>query len=290
MVLLGCKVRATMVICDFTNCLLPCGVRKLSLSFRLSMPICLVILQLVSTSASVAEEAKLSAEEAALRHKALMRAHRKRIIETGKNDHAPTPEEYSPELEFYKKQGRPASQASSSQWTNQAGQHQAGQNPSAPQAAGNQVELRTDIRLETERPSPPPPAGSAQFVSKRMHSESAAGAAGAAANFQADAPNIDFKPYMAALSKKIKQHWTPPARHEKAQVSVNFILMPDGTIGNLQVTKHGSATADEAARQAILRAAPFAHLPAGCNSPKQINYDFAHSSHADEPSFQWGIH
>ncbi|MFA6210958.1 MAG: TonB family protein [Candidatus Obscuribacterales bacterium] len=284
----------------------------MSLSIRLSMPVCLVILQLAcdlsgssllgtfvgslpalsqpetgfetatsssatnSTSTSAAEQAKLSAEEAALRHKALMRAHRKRIIETGKNDHAPTPEEYSPELEYYKKQGRR--------------QQQAGQNPAAPQAAGNQVELRTDIRLETERPSPPPPAGSAQFVSKRMHSESAAGATGAAANFQADAPNIDFKPYMAALSKKIKQHWTPPARHEKAQVSVNFILMPDGTIGNLQVTKHGSATADEAARQAILRAAPFAHLPAGCNSPKQINYDFAHSSHADEPSFQWGIH
>lgn len=279
MMLEGCKVWATMVICDFTNRLLACGVRKLSLSFRLSMPICLVILQLASTSASVAEEAKLSAEEAALRHKALMRAHRKRIIETGKNDHAPTPEEYSPELEYYKKQGRR--------------QHHAGQNPSASKTADNQVELRTDIRVETERPSPQPPAGSAQFVSKRMHSESAAGAAGAAgaaANFQADSPAIDFKPYMAALSKKIKQHWTPPARHEKAQVSVNFILMPDGTIGNLQVTKHGSPTADEAARQAILRAAPFAHLPSGCNVPKQINYDFAHSSHADDPSFQWGIH
>jgi hypothetical protein len=52
---------------------------------------------------STSERAKLNAEEAALRHKALMRAHRKRIIETGKNDHAPTPEEYSPELELYKK-------------------------------------------------------------------------------------------------------------------------------------------------------------------------------------------
>lgn len=286
MVLRGCKVWATMVICEFTNCLSACGVRKLSLSFRLSMPICLVILQLVSTATSAEGQANLSAEEAALRHKALMRAHRKRIIETGKNDHAPTPEEYSPELEYYKKQGKPASQASSGQWSNQASSNRGAAN----QAGHSQVELRTDIRLETERPSPPPPAGSAQFVSKRMHSESAAGATGAAANFQADAPNIDFKPYMASLSKKIKQHWTPPARHEKAQVSVNFILMPDGTIGNLQVTKHGSATADEAARQAILRAAPFAHLPAGCNSPKQINYDFAHSSHADEPSFQWGIH
>jgi outer membrane biosynthesis protein TonB len=66
--------------------------------------------------------------------------------------------------------------------------------------------------------------------------------------------------------------------------------MPDGAIGNLRVTKHGSPSADEAARQAILRAAPFAHLPQGCNVPKQIDYDFSHSSHQDNPSFHWGIH
>ena len=101
---------------------------------------------------------------------------------------------------------------------------------------------------------------------------------------------IDFKPYVAAMSKKIKQSWAPPARQEKTEVCVNFILMPDGTIGNLRITKHGSPSADEAARQAILRAAPFAHFPQGCNVPKQIDYDFSHSSHQDDPSFQWGIH
>ncbi|MBA4076433.1 MAG: hypothetical protein C0508_15430, partial [Cyanobacteria bacterium PR.023] len=204
---------------------------------------------------------KLDAEEAALRHKALMRAHRKRTIETGRNDHVATPEEYSPELELYKKPLRPADQANGTQ------------------ATDNRVELRTDIKLETEKPSTLPAAGSDQFVAKRMHSENSPAAA-----------TVDFKPYMAALSKKIKQNWSPPARQEKTEVSVNFILMPDGAIGNLRITKHGSASADEAARQAILRAAPFAHLPQGCNVPKQIDYDFSHSSHQDNPSFQWGIH
>jgi hypothetical protein len=47
---------------------------------------------------------------------------------------------------------------------------------------------------------------------------------------------------------------------------------------------------DEAARQAVLRAAPFAALPPGCDTPKLIDYSFEHTSHQDEPSFQVGIH
>lgn len=218
-----------------------------------------------------------------------MRAHRKRIIETGKNDHAPTPEEYSPELELYKKPVRAAPQPVGSPWHNsQFSSH----------TTGNQVELRTDIKLESEKPGAPPPAGTHQFVSKRMHSESAQEAADSHGPIgpaqqdksQLNSPTIDFKPYMAELSRKIKKNWSPPARQDKTQVCVNFILMPDGAIGNLRISKHGSPSADEAARQAILRAAPFAHLPQGCNVPKQIDYDFSHSSHQDEPSFQWGIH
>ncbi len=217
--------------------------------------------QAQSTTPDASAREKLDAEEAALRHKALMRAHRKRTIETGRNDHVATPEEYSPELELYKKPLRPADQANGTQ------------------ATDTKVELRTDIKLETEKPGALPAAGTDQFVAKRMHSENSPATV-----------EVDFKPYMAALSKKIKHNWSPPARQEKTEVSVNFILMPDGSIGNLRITKHGSASADEAARQAILRAAPFAHLPQGCNVPKQIDYDFSHSSHQDNPSFQWGIH
>jgi TonB family protein len=222
--------------------------------------------QAQSTTPDASAREKLDAEEAALRHKTLMRAHRKRTIETGRNDHVATPEEYSPELELYKKPLRPSNQLSGTQ-------------ANGTQATDNQVELRTDIKLETEKPSNLPAAGSDQFVAKRMHSENTPAAA-----------TVDFKPYMAALSKKIKQNWSPPARQEKTEVSVNFILMPDGAIGNLRITKHGSPSADEAARQAILRAAPFAPMPPGCNVPKQIDYDFSHSSHQDNPSFQWGIH
>jgi TonB family protein len=223
--------------------------------------------QAQSTTPDASAREKLDAEEAALRHKALRRAHRKRTIETGRNDHVATPEEYAPELELYKKPLKP--------------DNPLGVSNSSSQATENRVELRTDIKLETEKPSNPPAEGSDQFVAKRMHSENSPAAATVA---------VDFKPYMAALSKKIKQNWTPPARQEKTEVSVNFILMPDGAIGNLRVTKHGSPSADEAARQAILRAAPFAHLPQGCNVPKQIDYDFSHSSHQDNPSFHWGIH
>lgn len=233
-----------------------------------------------------------------------MRAHRKRIIETGKNDHAPTPEEYSPELELYKKPLRGADQSNFNQLRKNptlktpTDSHQSGNRATGNDASGNQVELRTDIKLESERPGPPAPAGTDQFVSKRMHSEGAhdtKNSHGSIRPAQTDSsqphsPAVDFKPYMAELSKKIKQNWSPPARQDKTQVSINFILMPDGAIGNLRITKHGSPTADEAARQAILRAAPFARLPQGCNVPKQIDYDFSHSSHQDEPSFQWGIH
>lgn len=290
---------------------------------------------------------QLDAEEAALRHKALMRAHRKRTIETGKNDHAPTPYEFSPELEYYKNsrqvnllkpdqlkpdqvepnqiepsQFKPSqlepSQLEHSQlehskfFNNQNGSNsntnQSDSKPSPGNLSGsNQVELRTDIKLENEKQAAPPRAGtyqfgqSGQFVSKRMHSDSeshsnAKGSPSSALTNESVQINnsngkaIDFKPYVAAMSKKIKQTWAPPARQEKTEVSVNFILMPDGTIGNLRITKHGSPSADEAALQAILRAAPFAHFPQGCNVPKQIDYDFSHSSHQDDPSFQWGIH
>ncbi len=221
--------------------------------------------QAQSTKPDASTQEKPDAEAAALRHKALMRAHRKRTIETGRNDHVATPEEYAPELELYKKPLRP--------------DNPLGVSNSSSQATESRVELHTDIKLETEKPSNLPAAGSDQFVAKRMHSENSPAAA-----------TVDFKPYMAALSKKIKQNWTPPARQEKTEVSVNFILMPDGAIGNLRITKHGSPSADEAARQAILRAAPFAQLPQGCNVPKQIDYDFSHSSHQDDPSFQWGVH
>lgn len=256
-----------------------------------------------TTTTSTSERAKLNAEEAALRHKALMRAHRKRIIETGKNDHAPTPEEYSPELELYKKPLRGTDQSNFNPLRNNptlvtpTGSHQSGNRATGNDASGNQVELRTDIKLESEKPGSPPPAGTDQFVSKRMHSENTTNShpvpyARPSKNPFSDSnsPTINFKPYMAELSKKIKQNWSPPARQDKTQVSINFILMPDGAIANLRITKHGSPTADEAARQAILRAAPFARLPQGCNVPKQIDYDFSHSSHQDEPSFQWGIH
>ncbi len=243
---------------------------------------------------STSERAKLNAEEAALRHKALMRAHRKRIIETGKNDHAPTPEEYSPELELYKKPSGAAPQAIRNQLRNNPELRP----PAVNNNGSNQVELRTDIRLEGEKPGQLPPAGTNQYVSKRMHSEGAHDAKDSHSyigpaqsdSSQPHSPAIDFKPYMAELSKKIKKNWAPPARQDKTQVSINFILLPDGAIGNLRISKHGSPSADEAARQAILRAAPFAPLPQGCNVPKQIDYDFSHSSHQDEPSFQWGIH
>ncbi len=237
------------------------------------------------------QSSELSAEEAALRHKALMRAHRKRIIETGRNDHAPTPEEYSPELELYKKQVPATSRINHANQATQSNpasaNHFSGAGRSAySSTAEPQVELRTDIRLETEKPGPAHPPGSEQFVSKRMHSESSTKPLTTLGQSQP----IDFKPYLSELGKKIKKNWSPPARQDRTEVSVNFLVLPDGSVANLKITKHGSPTADQAARQAILRAAPFAQFPPGVTAGKQIDYDFSHSSHADEPSFQWGIH
>lgn len=172
-----------------------------------------------------ASQSRLEAQE---RHRARVKAHRKRIIETGKNDHAPTPEEYSPELESEK--------------------------PGAPKVPD-------------------------QYVSKRMRSESD------------HTDKIDMKPYMAEVSRRIKAGWVPPARQENKTVGVSFLVTPNGAVGNLLITKSsGSASADKAARHAVLRAAPFAPLPKGCTQPQSVDYTFDHTAQLDKPSYQMGVH
>lgn len=211
-------------------------------------------------------QARLEAQE---RHRALMKAHRKRIIETGKNDHAHTPEEYSPELELYSKPTAATGGTNNFRQTTAV--------PPAGVSDSQHTELRTDIRLESEKAGPGQPDW--QYVSKRMHSETGTAA------------KIDMKPYVAEVSRKIKAGWFPPARQPYKVVRVSFVVTPQGQLANLKVTQSsGHAQVDEAARQAVLRAAPFAPLPAGCDVPKLIDYSFEHTSHQDEPSYQPGIH
>ncbi len=209
-----------------------------------------------------ASQVKLEAQE---RHRARMKAHRKRIIETGKNDHVSTPEEYSPELEEYSK------------FRNAPSGHKSlnADNDREPQA-----EVHTDIKLESEKPGPAKIPD--QYVSKRMKSE---------ANKTDTTDKIDMKAYMAEVSRRIKAGWSPPARHENKTVAVSFLVMPNGAVGNLLITQSsGSAAADKAARHAILRAAPFTPLPKGCTQPQAVDYTFDHTAQLDNPSYQMGVH
>jgi len=227
---------------------------------------------LVKTDAEPGDEvqAQLEARE---RHRARMKAHRKRIIETGKNDHAETPEEYSPELEEYSKFRNLEIPVGPSPQGSPAGFFRQGSNSPEPQA-----ELSTDIRLEREKPAKPA-AATDQYVSKQMHSEYGSG------------QKVDMKPYLAEVSRRIKASWFPPAREENKIVGLSFLVMPSGAVANLLLTKSsGSPSADEAARHAVLRAAPFAPLPKGCTQPQSVDYSFEHAARLDNPSYQPGVH
>lgn len=214
-----------------------------------------------------ASQTKLEAQE---RHRARMKSHRKRIIETGKNDHVSTPEEYSPELEEYSKfRNVPSGHKSVSADNNN------NNNNKEPHA-----EVHTDIKLESEKPGAPSTPD--QYVSKRMKSE---------ADKTENVDKIEMKAYMAEVSRRIKAGWSPPARHENKSVGVSFLVMPNGAVANLLITKSsGSAATDKAARHAILRAAPFTPLPKGCTQPQAVDYSFDHTAQLDNPSYQLGVH
>lgn len=87
--------------------------------------------------------------------------------------------------------------------------------------------------------------------------------------------DIDFGPYMAALQRKIKGHWSPlPSDCQKqSRVVVDFNVKSNGAVSNIRLhTPSDSFTTNRAATQAVALSAPFARLPK--NAPESVDIQF----------------
>jgi len=78
---------------------------------------------------------------------------------------------------------------------------------------------------------------------------------------------IDYEPYWADLTRRIKRAWFPPKGSEAAQTTLKFKILQDGSMSSLQlVTSSGSRFADQSIQKAVENAAPFRPLPNGATS------------------------
>ncbi len=84
----------------------------------------------------------------------------------------------------------------------------------------------------------------------------------------------DFGPYLAELQRRIRRNWTPPEDKEDKSVVLLFTIAKDGRLMNINVKRSsGFAQADQAARAAVERSAPFRALPAEYRN-SSINVEF----------------
>jgi len=93
---------------------------------------------------------------------------------------------------------------------------------------------------------------------------------------QNDKTNVaDFAPYMANMQRRIKSCWRPPENSERKQVVVVFKVNKAGELSDLRLTNSsGSATTDESALEAVVKAAPFSPLPATLPEIVDIQFTF----------------
>ena len=85
----------------------------------------------------------------------------------------------------------------------------------------------------------------------------------------------DWRPYMKAVSLKIRRFWMPPFSNRKSHVEVSWKIHANGKISNLIIRK-GELRRDEnqAALNAVRAAAPFDPLPKGADKVCSIEYTF----------------
>lgn len=76
------------------------------------------------------------------------------------------------------------------------------------------------------------------------------------------ADNVDFRPYMRRLQRRIKRNWEPPKGSETKKVVVLFKIGKDGSLLSSEIFKtSGDKAADKAALMAIAISAPYEPLP-----------------------------
>lgn len=87
--------------------------------------------------------------------------------------------------------------------------------------------------------------------------------------------DVDFGPYMADLQRRIKRAWFPPKGYEDKRVVVVFKVHRGGELSHLRLDHSSGVTvADEAALNAVQKAAKFRPLPAGAPDDVDIQYTF----------------
>ena len=88
---------------------------------------------------------------------------------------------------------------------------------------------------------------------------------------------LDYTTYMSTLETRLAKYWiAPPAVHN---VTVAFRVFSDGQTSNLRLaTSSGSGLADQAALDAVHKAAPLPALPAGYGAYADITYTFTPGS------------
>ena len=87
--------------------------------------------------------------------------------------------------------------------------------------------------------------------------------------------DLDFGPYMSALQRRIKLAWKPPRGTESSRIVVNFVVNRDGSLGEITMRiSSGLPAADEAARDAVRRSAPFQPLPVGAPGSVEVEFTF----------------
>lgn len=92
-------------------------------------------------------------------------------------------------------------------------------------------------------------------------------------------PDYDlWAPYMRELQRQIRSNWVPPKFDFSARVILVFTIEKDGRLSKSAVYKSsGVAAADEAAIEALKKAAPFKPLPAefkGNSIDIQFTFDY----------------
>lgn len=105
-------------------------------------------------------------------------------------------------------------------------------------------------------------------------------------NFRPPSPEnkVDVEAYMKAVSEKINKTWLEPKVPKKMEVNVVFTIDRAGKLTETAVKKpSGMKQLDDAAVNAVRRAAPFAPLPAGSDDKMRISYTFQASPGSGGP-------
>ncbi|MEH1839422.1 MAG: TonB family protein [Nostoc sp.] len=96
----------------------------------------------------------------------------------------------------------------------------------------------------------------------------------APSGIDASSQDIDITSYLNQLQQQVKQQWLPGVSQSSRRTVLNFTINRSGHLSNLHLSQtSGFSVTDQAALNAIQRAAPFAPLPTGYTS-NQMHIQF----------------